>query len=343
MYRLTGSFAAPVDALDPDGQHGAALSITPSGVTVPPHGRAVVDVQLSMTATAARALPNVDFLGGILASIRGAVTATANGGPTLTVPFLAVPRALSDVTAGPPSRFSPGVNGDLNATVSLANRGLIDGSADVYEWGLFDPADSAGPADIRAAGVQAFPGGPGNRFLTFAINTWQPHSMVNAENFSVLIDTDGDGRPDYAIFNAPRFDGAQFNGTALSLTQRLSDGVVTDGTFAFGPFNTSVIELPTDSSAMGLSPGHGQFSYTVTASAGGVVDGVDGVAHFDAFDPGVSQGDFVDVPPGAGATLGLTVHRSASIQHPLGWMIVSIDDANGPPNSELIRLDSPRP
>ena len=58
---------------------------------------------------------------------------------------------------------------------------------------------------------------------------------------------------------------------------------------------------------------------------------------FDAFNPAVSSGDFASLAPGDSTTLPLTVSKpELGAQKTLGWLIASLDDANGAPQAAEI-------
>src|SRR5262249_25427541 len=145
----------------------AFLTVSPATVTVPAHGSAVVNATASLSAAAVAAEPTTSVLlggvpwGGVRART-GAVVATPTtsgaGVDSLRIPYAAVPRALSNVTAGTRSAYTTS-NGIAQATVPLANNGILGGFADVYAWGISDPQDqpSNSEADIRAVGVQSIP------------------------------------------------------------------------------------------------------------------------------------------------------------------------------------------
>ena len=231
-----------------------------------------------------------------------------------------------------------------NSSVGLTNNGIHAGTADLYAWGIKDPNEGGQPMDVRDVGVQSFDTGT-DKQLVFLVNTWGQATNQSVNEFDVLIDTNHDGQPDFVVFG---FDlGAvltgSFNGQYASFTENISTGDIVDAFFADAPMNGSTIELPTLASDVGLSPTGGskkqQFSYTVNAFSivpGSFVD-TTGTATYNPFDPAVSSGDFAAVAAGGSASLPLTVHKSQlQIQSPLGWLVASVDDANGAPQAAEI-------
>jgi hypothetical protein len=120
-----------------------------------------------------------------------------------------LPRKAADVSAEVAQRG----NGPV---VKLRNRGLADSEFDVFALtgvskraprsDLPQPGDNFAVVDMRSVGVRYLPGpliGAPFDVLEFAINTngRRAHPNYPAE-FDVEIDTDGDGTPDYVVFNA---------------------------------------------------------------------------------------------------------------------------------------------
>ena len=337
------------------GQAGAVVGVSPSSVTIPAGGGSMtVQATLSISAAAFAALPSDDTssigVGGVL-TVRGDIVATPAAGDSsddqpLAVPYLLVPRGLSNVVAGAPGAWAKaaGMKDQWNSSVGLTNNGIHNGTADLYAWGIKDPMESGQPMDVRDVGVQSFDSGT-DKQLVFLVNTWGQATNQSVNEFDVLIDTNHDGQPDFAVFG---FDlGAvltgSFNGQYASFTENISTGDIVDAFFADAPMNGSTIELPTLASDVGLSPTGGskkqQFSYTVNAFSlvpGTFVD-TTGTATYNPFDPAVSSGDFATVAAGGSASLPLTVHKSQlQIQSPLGWLVASVDDANGAPQAAEI-------
>ncbi|TMA22106.1 MAG: hypothetical protein E6J88_14815 [Deltaproteobacteria bacterium] len=135
---------------------GSTITLNPTSVTIAAGGSAPVQVTLSMTAAALAALPSDDtFVVGVGAVVtaRGNIIATPATGhaadqQTLRVPYILVPRGLSNVVAGTPSAFtrSPGALGEsFTGTLPLNNSGIHTGTADLYAWGIADPNETATP------------------------------------------------------------------------------------------------------------------------------------------------------------------------------------------------------
>ena len=306
---------------------------------------------LSLSAAAVAALPGASQAAGALVSARGVVTATpATAGPgiyALRVPFALVPRGLSDVVAGPPSRFRPGDPATQVRTVELANAGIHAGAADVYGWGLSDPADHGGSMDVRAVGVQTLPGEVAglpadDRLLVFAVNTYGQWSNASTNEYDIPIDVGRDGTVDFVVVGvdlgavlAGAFDG-RFGSFVIS-----ADGQVVDAFFADAPMNGSTVLLPAAASSLGLTSGSSRFSYQATAFSleGDGVDPVGGVSQFDSHQPALSQGDFIALAPGGTATLTQVVNVPLHNTSPsLGWLIVTQDDTNGAAQADEIPI-----
>ena len=136
-----------------------------------------------------------------------------------------------------------------------------------------------------------------------------------------------------------------FNGQMASFTIDAKTGDIIDAFFADAPMNGSVVELPALASEIGITAANPAFDYKITGFSvlTGTADDVSGVAHYDVFTPATSNADYVSLAPGASSTLNLTVDPSGITgshhdRQPLGWMIVSLDDANGRPQAQLVEL-----
>src|SRR5205085_4107320 len=89
------------------------------------------------------------------------------------------------------------------------------GSADVFAWGLADPADTPEAADLRDVGVASLPGtalgaAAADRGIVFAVSLNGRVSNPAELLVEIPIDTDGDGRPDARVIGAD--SGAVLNG-----------------------------------------------------------------------------------------------------------------------------------
>ena len=345
-YNLTAAFIGDAS--------GARVSVSPSKVTVPAHWSRDVTVKLSMSAAAVKALPFDDTFAGVgpgaVLTVQGLVTATptasAAGIYPLHVPFMVVPRGLSAVKLGPPAPYTL-AGGVATTSVKVSNPGVHAGTADVYAWGLYSKDTRTGLASIRAAGVQSQPGSfcdssipDTDACLIFAINGWHRWSNGSAMEFDIAIDTNADGVPDYYVvaLDLGAVLAGSFNGTLASFTFDAS-GALVDAFLADAPMNGSVVELPALASDMGITSGAPAFTYSVTGFdlVSGDVHSLDATATFNAFAPAVSNGQFAVLVPGSSATLPLAVDLAGQTAAPaLGWMVVSLDNANGAAQAALI-------
>jgi minor extracellular serine protease Vpr len=322
---------------------GATISINPSTVKVNAHSSRKVDVKLRITKAGVAALPSMAAIAtGSVLTIRGAVIATPTSAGTgryaLRVPFLVSPRGLSQVDAGrrSPYSFAAGV---ASADVPLKNKGVHSGDADVYAWGISDPNEGLATTDIRAVGVQSFPDS-GDALLVFAVNTYGRWGSASVNEFDIGIDTDKDGTDDFFVIGV---DGGavlagEFDGRMLSVTIDAA-GNILDAFLVAAPSNGSTVELPTFASDLGLTAGSSSFDYDAAGFdlLSVSFDVANGVGHFDALDSAISQGDFISLAPGDTASLGVSINTAGFLANPaLGWMVVTLDDANGRHQADLV-------
>jgi minor extracellular serine protease Vpr len=327
----------------------ASAAAAPGSVTVAAGGSATVDVTVSLTAGQVAGLPSVDVFSGAVpwggvTSIRGAITATptsaGSGIYPLRVPWILIPRGLSSVTAGAAAAYTQ-TQGVAHTSVAVTNGGIHAGAADVYAWGLHDASgDGFEEMDIRDVGVETIVDGT-DRDLIFAINSYGTSSTGAIHEFDIAIDTNNNHKPDYFVvgvdYGAVTADA--FDGRVASFTFDAAGNLI-DAFVGDAPMNGSTILLPALASELGLKKGNSDFNYSVVGFSiehSSIVDVVPGTGRFDAWKPAVSQGDFIALAPGAVATLNLSVDRGKFASAPtLGWLIVSLDDANGAAQAQEI-------
>ncbi len=358
-YRLTNQFNT--DTL------GASVSISPSTVTVPGNGRSKVNVTIEFSRPDATALPDVapghaplldvdDFgqLHSPLTHVAGAIIATpTTSGNKIRVPYLVAPRGLSRINDQTRAPYTERANA-FKSTVRVKNHGLHDGIADVFQWGLLDDNDGLDGIDIRAAGVQSLPAevctgvaDADDECLVFAINTWNDWNNASENEFDVIIDTDGDDEADYFVIGLDI-------GLIFGVFQGVYGSFVFDENFALvsvyfatAPNNGGTMLLPALASDLGRDSTDNEFSYIVQS-----FDFYDGAAdlfqfdeadtsihpsngsrfaHYTAFDPALSNGQFVPLAPKEAADIKLRVDKDEydpSLGHK-GWMIVTMEDEAG--------------
>jgi len=352
-----------------NGASGSVITLSPSSVSVASGATATVQVSLSMSAAAFAALPTDDTFSpgpglGNVVTVRGVIVATPVPGhasqQTLRLPFMLVPRGLSNVVAGTPSKWS-NTSSSMTSTLRLTNNGIHTGTADLYTWGISDPRETGQPMDVRAVGVQVLPGDlplfgstPSDRGLVFLINTWGQSTNQSINEFDIQIWTRADGNqgsPDFVVVGADL--GAVLTGTPngvfAAFTINVKTAAIIDSYYADAPMNGSTIELPTLASDFGLTAKDQGLTYSVNAFnsvPGGLVD-VTGSASINPFSPPVSSGDFATLKPGTSASFPLTVYTNQQEQEQgqssvLGWLIASVDNANGARQALEIRAPQQR-
>ena len=346
---------------------GSAASVSPSDVTVAAGSMATANVTLSLSAAAVAALPDAATQNfGVLSTARGAVLATPTtsgaGIYALRVPYIFVPRGLSNITAGARSAYTK-TDGGSTATVPLSNSGIHRGTADVYAWGIHDANDITGgedSMDVRDVGVQVQPksflcgtsttglcGATDDRSLIFAINTYGQASNPSINEFDIAIDLQNNGKPDFFVV------GVDFGAvTANSFDGRFASfifdgkGNLIDLWVASAPMNGSTLLLPVLASEIGLDPAVNSTRFRYSVNAFSIVPGVlvdtTAQASFRSHQPPVSTGQQIPLAPGANATLTVSVDKGKLAGTPqLGWLVIGLDDANGAAQADEVPVGNP--
>jgi minor extracellular serine protease Vpr len=313
----------------------ALASGSPSTVSVQPAHLTVEagssrEVSVSLTIPAATAGDSSDFR-----DVAGLIVFTPrkgqNGDAALTVPYYVVARARAELRTQLAGDFGP-AKPKATAKVTNASRTLA-GTADFYAWGLAGTNAKAGQVGIRAVGVQANAVGT-DQFLFFAINTFKPWSN-NAENeFDLLIDTNGDGQPDFAVIAADL--GSLTTGTPVG---QMVTAVLNLNNPAASPGIQYPVTTPTDGSTMlipvfasdiGVTAAAPRFAYSVQSFSGtGATDVAAGPAKFNAFSNAVSTASFVQLAAGQHASVPMVIDPVEWAQTPaLGVMVVGLENLN---------------
>jgi subtilisin family serine protease len=359
---------------------GVSVSISPRVLTVPAGGTREVTVRIRMNQSAAGELPDTapdhgpalatDDFGQnyqVVDTVGGAIVADPSTSGTgiypLRIPWLVVPRGLSDIRDVPGARSDWTVQGGTaRASLRVRNGGVHRGWADIYSWGLTDDEEGYGANDLRAGGVQTTPArvcsqsaDPEDRCLIFAINTHHRWSSPAERELDVLIDYQGDGTPEFVVVGVD--EGVVFGveyGVPISLIIDLRTGDLVNVYYASGGSNGSTLLLPVLASDLGLSRGsRASFqwwaeSYNVYdpgRSDGRAIDLMftgnttgSGLASYHAFSPVLNNGTFVRVGVGSNRNipLGVSLARYDPEAGHHGWMLVTLDDASGAEQADLI-------
>jgi minor extracellular serine protease Vpr len=354
-------------------QAGSSVTVSPGSVTLAAGATTEVQATLSISAAAFAALPSDDTFsigaGGVL-SVRGDIVATPAAGDdasdqTLRLPYIVVPRGLSNVTAGSLSALTnisstpPGTPGNtLQASFPVSNTGIHSGTANLFAWSISDNRDSGSSVDVRDVGVQTIPATSlgstaADRGLVFLINTWGQAANQSVNEFDIPISVNGSGQTDFVVvgFDIGQATAGAFSGQLGSFTINAHTGAIVDAFFADAPMNGSTIELPALASDLGLSAranGVGAvkkqgITYSVAAFnnfPGGAAD-FTGSASFNPFSPAVSSGSMAPLAPGASTTFTVAVDTDQEHAQPvLGWLVASVDNPNGAPQADEVPLPS---
>jgi hypothetical protein len=309
------------DSLDSGSPHTVGLSS--STVTVPAGGDRDVVVALSVPVSTAGDATAFRDVAGLLTLTP---SSGSNAGVTLHVPYYLVPQAISNVSV---SGIDSGSlrQGSDDAKVTNKN-GAAVGFADWFAWGLKDKKQHGlSSDDLLAAGVQSY---PSDGLLVFAISTARRWSNPSELEFDVLVDTNGDGTPDYDVVAADlgALTTGTNNGQDAVAVFNLATG---DGDIEFlaGAFTDGTsMELPVLFSQLGLTSSSTKISYTVNSFGltDGTADSFGGdTASYDVNHPAfTSSTPFETVNPGETKVDTITVDKAQwhAVQ-PLGLLVLA--------------------
>jgi subtilisin family serine protease len=353
---------------------GADVTFSANPVTVAAGGSTTVQVTVALSAEEVAALPPAvaSNFGSLVHTVRANVVATPRttgaGQLPLRVPLLVVPRGLSNVEpTSRPTIFRP--------TIQVRNTGIHSGTADPFLLASEDPDDVAHPedsTDIRAVGLQTATreflcgedpidicGTRNDASLIFAINVWGRYSNPSVSEFDIAVSTDADPDPEFLVVGVDlgAVLAGSFDGRFASIIIDAETGDLVNAWVAEAPMNGSTMLLPALASDLGLTGKAAIRSLTFQVFSFSVVPDDDGdentpgaalfedvappatlTSFFGLGFPGRGGGDpgAVTVPPGGTASVPVQVLPQA-LAGALGWMIVTHDDPNGPPQADLIR------
>ena len=321
----------------------ANVSFNKASVTIKPGKEATVKVTLQVAASAIPSSSGADQFA--FHEVSGNVTLTG-GGLTLRVPYLLVPRSLSDIGV----KVKDLKSNSTEATATVTNKkGAITGTADFYTWGLEDRNDvnenalGGGGYDVRAVGVQSFPISATDQLLVFAVNNYDRWSNAAVNEWDININNDADAAAEFTLvaIDSGAIRTGSFNGLLEVFLVNNATGTIGVGGFlAASPTDSSTLLMPIRASSIGLSAADGSFSYDAVSFSleGAGFDVVDGVATYNPWDKAIEDGQFEEVARGASVTVPIAIDSIAFAQQdPLGVMVVGIDDAAGKPEADLIK------
>jgi len=334
--------ATPTSAV----QH--TVRISDLSVSVPPHGSTPLEVSLSVPAASVGGVHD-SFGNTVFDEVSGYLTFTPadpsmNGGVTLHVPYYLVPRARSNVLAFLTQWLSVS---HPEGEVQVANvMGGVTGYADFFEWGLSGPPQGMEYYDTRAVGVESIPGADpanptGDPELIFAINTYSRFSSPEAGEFDVLIDVNGDGKPDYDVVGVDYglLTTGTFSGQYASVVYDLNTQTVTAAYLADAPTGGSTVLLPVYAKDLGLTTSSPPITYTETTTNlfDSSSESLPGSASFNPFAPAISSGFYVTLPPNTHSAVPVALNRSQWQRTPAkGLMVVVEDNHSGAPQAVLL-------
>jgi subtilisin family serine protease len=313
-----------------------SVNLSASHITVPPRGSSSIDVRLAVPAATAGNSDDFRDVAGLIKFTP--TTASSNRGYTLRVPYYLVPRVTANVDAKLVLKHKA-----TQGVVALTNMASpIPATADFYAWGLEDKNERLGSFDLHAAGVQSAVIGT-DTALVFAINTYKGWQTPETREFDVLIDSDGDGKPDYDVFSADfgAVAAGANNGEIVAFILNIKTGDLSADFDAVAPLNASTILLPVLASSVGVTTTNPRFEYTVQSFdlTSTDSDSFDNVAAFNAFQSAVSTGILATVKPNTAVGVTVNVNRTEFAKTPpLGLMVVSPDNKNGAREVNLLNI-----
>jgi hypothetical protein len=321
------------------------VTVQPSRISIAPGETGTIRVRLKVPAATAGDTSFFRDVAGLVSLVPS--SAGTNGGIGLQVPYYLVTRARSEVDARAAKPFG---SSTPVANVKIENQGAIAGSADFYAWGPSGVRDpTLGEVNLRAAGAQSFPGGGAtNRYIVFAVNTWQKFNTAASSEFDVVIDSNGDGKPDFIVFSYDygAMTAGVYSGEVGIFRYRIATGTTaylgSRGTWV-APTDGSTVFLPVYASQIGIAPANPRFSYFVQSySWEGPTDSTVDVGYFNPYSNAIETGGWAVVPPKGKATVPVSINAAEwALSPPKGLMVVNVDDHSGKEQAELIPATAP--
>ena len=327
---------------------GEHITISPSTVRVPAGATRAVQVRRSLSRSAMQALPSASAqAAGQVTEVGGSIVAvprsTGAGIYSLKMLFNFVPQGLSDIRADG-GRIRNGAG-----NIQLHNEGSHSGDADFYQWIATDRSGdvaSSETADVIDVGAQAFdadaffgPAYAGDKFVVLAVNQSSASSTQATHEIDAPVDTNGDGTPDFDIVTADSglIQGASATGILWSVVFNAL-GQAVDVWDTTAPMNSSTVFIPFLASDLGVTATTGAVKIQVVGyNTVGINDAdVGAPGSFDPYNTAVSTGAFETLAGGAQTSVPVTVDTSRS---PLGWLVVTVDDAGGSREADRVRAN----
>lgn len=320
------------------------VSILGSTITVPAGGDAYVYVDVNVPAATVgttHGLSGNDLYNEVAGTVKLTPTnPSMNGGASLTIPYYLVPRVRSQGDVVKPVW--------TNSHLTETNPGAaIPATTDVFLWGLSGTPQGISFVDTRAVGATAFPISATDSYVLFAINTFTRFSNAAPNEWDILIDTNGDGIPDYIVIaaNCSSFSATAPNGKLCSATLKLSTSTLVGLRLADAPTDGTSIEVLVKASEIGVTTASPRFQYSLNAySLDGSSESLPGPAAFNPFTPALPSAATTVVAPDGAALIALNPINLAewnAAPSPLGIMAVTMDNANGAPQAALIPVPIP--
>lgn len=332
-YRVSSTFRYADDEAS-----GAVRVLAPSFAYVGARGSAEIDVKVVIDPSK---LPtwtlNGGSLGGSGAALNGPeydgyLTLQADG-EKVTVPWHVLPRKAAATKATLTDRSQTG------GTIYLDNKGaeaseyevfsLTGQSATIPKSKIPGPGSNQVVVDLRAVGVRYLPAAdPRNDLVEFAISSTgrRAHPNYPAE-FDVEIDTNGDGKVDFIVFNAEN-GGFAATGQNLVFVANMKTGATSAVFFTDADLNSGNVIMTVPMSALGIQAGT-TIGFAVTAWDNyftiAVTDSIEGMK----FTPGnerfgaVSANPWGTIDPKSESTLGVrTVTQPDTVSSERGLLLM---------------------
>ena len=265
-----------------DAASGAVKILTPGSVVVPGFGSTTFDVVMRLDASK---LPLWPFFGGASAGIGPLLQTVEFDGfitlkdsrDTVRLPWHVLPHRSAEVRAVNRNVVIPGKGFGLMA---LANTGrALPGVLDIFALTgtsprlrpsqLPDEDEETTVHDLAAVGVRATVDGAGLPIVQFAIHTYgrRAHPAYPGR-FDVFVDSNGDGKADFRIFNA-EWHGFDSDGITVVGVDDLSTDADNSNMpvyyYVDADFDSSNVIMSVPPSAIGVNPGNPTLRFDVEA------------------------------------------------------------------------------